>query len=235
MKTADADPQYSQLSRIFWTGVAILAVWLVVLIAAALWKPDPYAKGGILVVQLMFMGRFVSNATGVQMGFDDAYLLFQSIFQDVWLTLVFLPVLTRAFQGGTPRGWIGRIIALTRRGAEVNRRVVEPFGAVGLWCFVFLPLWGTEVMVGVFMGFIMGLRIWLNLFVNLSSHTISCFAMVWLSQEMHDLAATVGSGYTKYLVWVVIAAVIALTLAYSRYVAWRNRKRLEIPPKSEPS
>lgn len=225
METHCISRQYSQLNRIFWTGVAILVAWAIILVIIGFWKPDPYADGWILVVQLMFLGRLVSNATGVQLGFSDDYLLFQSIVQDTWLTLIFMPLLINAYYGTTRARGLGRIVAATRKSAEANRAVVEPFGIVGLWLFVFFPFASTGVMVGGFLGFLIGMRLWVILATILSAHVLSCIATIFVSIEVKESLAALDNRYTHYLVWLAIAVVVVGSLGYGRYVSMRDKRR----------
>jgi L-asparagine transporter-like permease len=86
---------------------------------------------------------------------------------------------------------------------------VRPFGIIGLFVFVFLPFWMTGPVVGSIIGFLIGLRPWVNLVVVLGSTYIAIGIWALLLNELSAWAATVN----QYAPWGLVVAIVLLAAA----------------------
>ena len=86
--------------------------------------------------------------------------------------------------------------------------MVRHFGIAGLFVFVFAPFWMTGPVVGAIIGFLIGLRPWVNLAVVLLSTYIAIGVWALLLNELNIWAATVNqfAPYALVLAIVLIAA-----------------------------
>jgi uncharacterized membrane protein len=214
------------LRRIHRAGWALFAVWALVLVAWGILRPDPYAQGWRLVLELAFVGRLVSVADGIASGFHQGYLLFQNGLQDIILLLVAYPWVVAAYQGAVRRGVIGRGIDRVRRTAEGHKRIVEPLGVIGLWAFVFFPFWSTGALVGGVVGYLLGMRTWLVFASVFAGHALSVVSLVWFFDAMHDFAESIDTGIVRYLPWIVLGALVLLALATKGVKALVRRRGL---------
>ena len=209
-----------ELRIIHRTGWIIFAVWATVLIVWAVIDPEPYAQGWRLVLELLFLGRAVSIADGIASGFGSVYLMFQNGLEDIILLLILYPWVVSAYEGVSGhrllRGTIGRV----RRTAEANRKVVEPWGVVGLWTFVFFPFWSTGALVGGVVGYLLGMRTWVVFSSVFAGHLLSVASLVWLFDSTREMLASFEQGSVRFLPWVVLLVLISGTLA------WRGLKKL---------
>jgi uncharacterized membrane protein len=209
-----------ELRRIHRAGWLLFAVWAGVLVVWALIRPDPYAQGWRLVLELLFLGRAVSIADGVASGFSNIYLLFQNGLEDVVLLLVFYPWVVAAYEGVSEHQLLDKTVARVRRTAEANRRVVEPFGVVGLWAFVFFPFWSTGALVGGVVGYLLGMRTWLVFTSVIAGHLLSVVALIWFFDVTKDVLASFGQGWVRFLPWAVIGALLLGTLVWRLGQRW---------------
>lgn len=206
-------------------GWALCAGWAATLIAWAIFEPDPYAQGWRLVLELMFVGRLVSIADGVGNGFSSTYLLAQNIPQDMILLLVALPWVVRAYQFGVRNTFIGNRIDTLRKTAERNKRIVEPFGVVGLWAFVFFPFWSTGALVGGVVGYLLGMRYPLILSTIFLAHCLSVVSVLMFMDAMKDIAESFDSGIAKFFPWIILGLLILITLIYRALKTLRDRNK----------
>ena len=209
-------PALKQMQRFGW---GLLAAWSVTLVAIAIIQPDPYAQGWRLVLELLFLGRAVSIADGIASGFGRVYLLFQNGLEDVVLLLLIYPWVVAAYEGVSGRRFIRITVARVRRIAETNRSVVEPWGVMGLWAFVFFPFWSTGALVGSVVGYILGMRTWVVLMSVFTGHFLSVVSLVWFFDFTHSTLAALEHGWVRFLPWVVLAGLFFGTLA------WRGVRR----------
>ena len=203
------------LTRIGHLGWALFAVWSAVLVVWGIVDPDPYASGWRLVVELAFLGRLVNIADGTAAGFSNVYLLIQSGVQDIVLLLVSYPVVIAAHEGSLKRGgFFGRRIDALRRTAERQKHLVEPFGAIGLWVFVFFPFWSTGALVGGVVGYLLGIRTAVVFGSVFTGHVLSVVLLIWFFDFMSELAAAIDGGLARYAPWIVLAALFGGMFLY---------------------
>jgi uncharacterized membrane protein len=167
------------LRLIYASGIALLAAWAVTITTWGILRPDPYADGWRLVAELAFVGRAVNIADGTQAGFSNLYLWIQSGIQDIAFLLILYPLAVAAFEHGMEGTFLGNRIARVRRTAERHRPTLEPFGAVGLFVFVFVPFWSTGALIGSVVGYLTGLRTATVLVICASGHLASVGSLIW--------------------------------------------------------
>lgn len=95
-----------------------------------------------------------------------------------------------------------------RKNAERHKRIVEPFGAIGLWVFVFFPFWSTGALVGGVVGYLLGMRTWVVMASVLSGHVISVVSLIWFFDTMYEVAEEINRGAGRFLPWIALGVVI---------------------------
>lgn len=198
----------------------MFVVWAGGLIVWALLQPEPYADGWRLVLELLFLGRAVSIADGIANDFGPLYLLFQNGLEDIVLLLVLYPWVVAAYEGVAEHPLLEKTINPVRRTAEANRRIVEPFGVIGLWAFVFFPFWSTGALVGGVVGYLLGMRTWLVFTSVVAGHLISVVSLVWFFDLTREMLGAFEEGWVRFLPWLVLAVLALGTLI------WRMGRRL---------
>ena len=204
------------LKRIQQFGWVLFALWTVTLAVIALVQPDPYAQGWRLVLELLFLGRAVSIADGIASGFGSVYLLLQNGFEDIILLLIVYPWVVAAYEGVAGFRPLRRTIDRVRRTAEANRKVVEPWGVLGLWMFVFFPFWSTGALVGSVVGYLLGMRTWVVFASVFTGHFLSVAGLVWTFDLTREMLASFEHGWVRFLPWGVLALLFGGTLAWRR-------------------
>ena len=195
-------------------GWVLFAVWAVTLVTWGVVRPDPYAQGWRLVLELAFLGRLVNIADGAapEHGFSNIYLFIQSGPQDVILLLIVYPLFVRAYKGSGKKGIIGGTLERIRRTAERHKAVVEPFGAIGLWAFVFFPFWSTGVLVGGLVGYLLGLRAVVTFSSVLLGHFISVVVLIFFFDATYEAAESFSESGARFIPWIVLVLVLTLGL-----------------------
>ena len=225
-----------ELRRIQRFGWGLFLVWSAILVAVAVVKPDPYAGSWRLVLELLFLGQAVSIADGIADGFGSAYLMFQNGLQDIVLVLILYPWVVAAYEGVAGYRPLRRTIERVRRIAEANRKVVEPWGVIGLWAFVFFPFWSTGALVGSVVGYLLGMRTPVVFSTVFAGHLVSVASLVWLFDSTRDMLASLERGWVRFLPWVVLAVLFLGTLAWkaikSAFAATRSGTSRNGPSRS---
>lgn len=213
-----------QHAWIAWSGWLLLAVWATTLVVWGVVEPDPYAQGWRLVAELAFLGRLVSIADGIALGFSTGYLLFQSGLQDIVLLLIAYPPLVAVCEGATRRrSLVGRWLEQVRRTAEKHKSRVEPLGALGLWIFVFFPFWSTGALVGGVVGYLLGMRTRVVFASVFAGHLLSVVSLVFFFDAVAGAVQSVNSGVVRFLPWIVLGLLIVGTLIARRLRRYNER------------
>jgi uncharacterized membrane protein len=84
------------------------------------------------------------------------------------------------------------IFAKLRATAEARRGAVSNFGVAGLFIFVFMPFWMTGPAVGSIIGFLIGIRPWVNIAIVLSSTYVAICLWGLLLNELNKWASAFG-------------------------------------------
>jgi len=101
--------------------------------------------------------------------------------------------------------------------AKVSRGNVSKFGFVGLFIFVFMPFWMTGPVVGSIIGYLLGMRPWVNIAVVLSATFVAIGVWGLLLNELNAWAAA----YDRLAPFALVAAAALIVLS-SHF--WQRRK-----------
>lgn len=215
-----------ELRRIHRAGWTLFLIWAAALIGWGTSDPEPYADGWRLVLELAFLGRVVSISDGVVSGFGNGYLIFQNTLQDIILLLVVYPWAVSAYERSATDGLFNATLWRFRHSIEGHRSRVEPWGVLGLLVFVFFPFWSTGALVGGALGYLLGMRTKVVFTSIIVAHSLSVATLVVFFDATHDLAVEFGASWIRFLPWILLVALIAISLAVR---GWRRLRDGESP------
>jgi hypothetical protein len=104
--------------------------------------------------------------------------------------------------------WLNKIFERTRAAAEARKGIVQRYGIIGLFVFVWFPLWMTGPMIGCVIGFLLGLRVWLTIAAVLGGTYVAIFGWAFFLRRFHDLVASYSSYATMILMTVLVIIII---------------------------
>ncbi len=221
------EPSRTTLHLISLCGWMLFVAWAATLIIWGFVQPDPYAQGWRLVAELAVLGHVLNVADGINSGFSKIYLLVQSGLQDIILVLIVYPWVVRGYQGMETRGWVGKSIDNFRKSAEKHQKYVEPFGAIGLWVFVFFPFWSTGALVGAVIGYLIGLRTWVNFVSVLTGHALAVICTIWFFDFVHEWVESVSRTTVQYLPWAIGGGLVLMWISSQIYKRLRGPRAAE--------
>lgn len=105
------------------------------------------------------------------------------------LVLLFYPLFVFSWRRLVEVRGLSKIISRTTRAAEANRETIQKYGVIGLLVFVWFPFWMTGPVVGCAIGFLLGLRTWLNLTVVLAGTYLAIGGWALLLRVLHARVA----------------------------------------------
>ncbi|MFZ9126694.1 MAG: small multi-drug export protein [Steroidobacteraceae bacterium] len=119
----------------------------------------------------------------------------------------------------TPR-W-NALMGRMRAAATQHQGRVQRYGIVGLFFFVFTPFWMTGPVVGAIIGFLIGLRPWVNLGVVLGATYIAIGVWALLLNELNRWLGA----YNQLAPFALVMALILLALSGKLLRSPRNGQR----------
>ena len=88
-----------------------------------------------------------------------------------------------------------------------------------MFIFVWIPFWMTGPVVGAIIGFLIGLRSWVNLTVVLSGTCLAILAWALLIQKLHSLV----EGYGSFVPMAMVLGFILVILLRRVYAKGRGK------------
>lgn len=195
-------------------GVGLALTGLMLLAFGIGWHlfPDSVLPYAIMTGLNLIIGREAGMSFGYANGFDHAHVVPLNILIETIQVLVIYPLFVLSTRQLIRLRTLQPFITRIHRAAESRGGMVRKFGIAGLFVFVFAPFWMTGPVVGAIIGFLIGLRPWVNLAVVLVSTYVAIGVWALLLNELNVWAATVNqfAPYALFLAIVLIAAAMHL-------------------------
>jgi uncharacterized membrane protein len=109
-----------------------------------------------------------------------------------------------------------------RNSAEKNKGWVRRFGLLGLFLFVLFPFWMTGPIVGCIIGYILHMRIWVNLSVVLGGTYVAIFAWATIFRSIQKEVQAYGVWAPAGIVGMVVALSLAMHLYHRKVKSSQN-------------
>ena len=173
----------------------------------------PYA---IMTGLNLIIGREAGMSFGYASGFGHAQVVPLNILIETIQVLVIYPLFVQSTRHLIRLRALEPFIMRIHRAAASRGGVVRHFGIAGLFVFVFAPFWMTGPVVGAIIGFLIGLRPWVNLAVVLVSTYIAIGVWALLLNELNAWAADVNR-YAPYALFVAIVLIAVAMQVLGRH------------------
>jgi uncharacterized membrane protein len=210
--------------RLLLSGVALALIYTLWLGAKLLISPeDSQVLVGMTATQILF-GRAAGMAFGYQMNLESRTVIVICIIIETTLVLIFYPLFVFSWQHLLALRWLRRFFDRTRRAAEARKDWVQRYGIIGLFVFVLFPFWMTGPVVGSVIGFLLGLRIWVNMTVVLGGTCAAIFGWAFLMRQFHEQLASYSS-YAATALVVLLAIIIIVGHMLYRTLHENKNKR----------
>ncbi len=180
----------------FWLGVKLLIS-----------PEESQVLVGMTATGVMF-GRAACMAFGYSLGLEHSTVIPICIIIETILVLIFYPLFVLSWRHLLVVNWLKNIFERTRKTAEAQRGKVQRYGIIGLFVFVWFPFWMTGPVVGCVIGFLLGLRVWLNMTVVLTGTYVAIFGWAFFLHELHDRMAS----YSSYAAMVLMALLVIIII-----------------------
>jgi uncharacterized membrane protein len=210
----------SQEGRVLLLGVALAFAYILWLGVKLLVSPDEFQDFiGMTAVDIMF-GRAAAMAFGYSLSLDHATVIPICMIVETILVLIVYPLFVLSWRHLLVLKGLKRIFDRINKSAEAHKDKVQKYGIIGLFAFVWFPFWMTGPVVGCVIGFLLGLRVWINIPVVLCGTYLAILAWGLFLKRF----ATYSSQAAMVLMALLIVVIIAGSLLHGTLRENRNRK-----------
>lgn len=204
-------------------GVGLLLTALMLLVFGIGWHlfPNNVLPYAIMTGLNLIIGREAGMSFGYASGFGHAQVVPLNILIETIQVLVVYPLFVLSARHLIRLRTLQPFIMRMQRAAEASGGMVRKFGIAGLFVFVFAPFWMTGPVVGAIIGFLIGLRPWVNLAIVLVSTYIAIGVWGLLLNELNTWATTVNrfAPYALFVAIVLIAVALHMLVRHRDHTA----------------
>ncbi len=200
--------------RILLVGVALAFAYILWLGVKLLVSPDEFqVLIGMTAMDIMF-GRAAAMAFGYSLDLTHTKVISICMMIETILVLIVYPLFVFSWQHLLVIKGLKKVFDRIRKSAEARKDKVQRYGIIGLFAFVWFPFWMTGPGIGCVIGFLLGLRAWVNITVVVSGSCLAIFVWGLFLGRFHDSVATYSSQAAMMLMVLLIVIIIVGTLLH---------------------
>jgi uncharacterized membrane protein len=194
--------------RILAAGLLLALLSVGAVLMTWLWWPESVQSLLAMTATNVVFGRAAGLSVGYAAGLGQALVTLANMVVETVLVLLVYPLFVLSWRHLLDVRPLRRLVTRTTDAAEAHRDTIQRFGVPGLLVFVFFPFWLTGPVVGCAIGFLLGIRPWLNLTVVLGGTYLAIVCWSLFLGELHARVAVYGPLSSLLLVIIVILLVI---------------------------
>ena len=200
--------------RLLLAGVALALIYTFWLGIKFVLSPDEsQILIGMTATEIMF-GRAAGMAFGYSLGLEHITVIPVCMMIETVLVLIFYPLFVFSWRHLLVIKRLENVFGRMHKAAETHKGKIQKYGLVGLFVFVWFPFWMTGPVVGCVIGFLLGLRVWLNITVVLVGTYAAIFGWAFFLRQLHERVASYSSYATMVLLALLVVIVVVGHLLY---------------------
>jgi uncharacterized membrane protein len=211
--------------RILAAGLILAALMLLAFGAGWLLIPGGILEYAAMAGLNLVIGRAAGMSFGYASGLGHAQVVPLNMLVETIQVFIVYPLFVLSWKHLIEPRALRPLVARLHGAAESRGGMVRKFGIAGLFVFVFVPFWMTGPVVGSIIGFLIGLRSWVNLTVVLVATYLAIGAWALLLNELSAWAAT----FNRFAPYALVLAIVLIVAA--SHLLHRRRTR----PASKPA
>lgn len=171
--------------------------------------PDRILQYAAMTGLNLVIGRGAGLSFGYASGMGHLQVVPLNMLVETLQVLVVYPLFVLGWRHLIRLPGLKAFVSRMQAAAEMRGGPVRKFGIVGLLVFVFAPFWMTGPVVGSIIGFLIGLRPWVNLAVVLCATYAAIGVWALLLNELNAWAAA----FHRLAPWALLAAIVLIVAA----------------------
>jgi uncharacterized membrane protein len=196
----------SSEGRLLAVGLALAGLLLLAFGIGWQLFPDSVLTYAAMTGLNLVIGRAAGMSFGYASGFGHAQVVPLNMVVETIQVMLVYPLFALSWRQLIRLPRLEAFLANLRHAAELRGGTVRRFGIAGLFMFVFLPFWMTGPVVGAIIGFLIGLRPWVNMGVVLVATYVAIGVWALLLNELSAWAAT----FNRFAPYALFAAIVLI-------------------------
>ncbi len=196
----------SSEGRLLAVGLALAGLLLLAFGIGWQLFPDSVLTYAAMTGLNLVIGRAAGMSFGYASGFGHAQVVPLNMVVETIQVMLVYPLFALSWRQLIRLPRLEAFLANLRHAAELRGDTVRRFGIAGLFMFVFLPFWMTGPVVGAIIGFLIGLRPWVNMGVVLVATYVAIGVWALLLNELSAWAAT----FNRFAPYALFAAIVLI-------------------------
>lgn len=200
---------HSEEGRVLAIGLVLALFGISALAMSWLWSPPLSQVLVAMTAMNILFGRAAAMSFGYAVSLGHGVVVPVNMLIETILVLLFYPLFVFSWRHLVEIRGLTKVIKRTTMVAEANRETIRKYGMIGLLAFVWLPFWMTGPVVGCAIGFLLGLRTWVNLTVVLAGTYLAIGGWALVLRELHARVAE----YSVFGPMVLVALIVLIAVA----------------------
>lgn len=199
----------SEEGTMFAVGCCMLILWIETI--AALWRSDHDLWLGMLTVGFTHIlgGRAASIAQATQMGISPFLIAVLATYFDAVTMLLVYPVLVFSYKNFLERRFFRKHMLPVFDSARMNVGHLGRFKIAGVFLFVWFPFWMTGIISGSVLGFLIGLKTWVNAATVVIGSATAIICWVYAYDRLFGWLGSIHQGIPVGASLLIIGSLIA--------------------------
>lgn len=193
-------------------GLFLLGCFLIFLVLCTLFFPQYLQQLLSITATNIIFGRMAGLSIGVASQMDTTFLVGLNFFIESVMVLILYPLFVLSWKKLDLVSYapLRRFLAKSKKNAHTYEPLIKRYGVIGLILFVLTPFAMTGPVVGSFVGFLIGFKHKVTLFVVLFSTFIAIIIWIYLIKNFEkELIA-----YNDILITGLLIAALGMLLWY---------------------
>ncbi|NCA69488.1 MAG: hypothetical protein EOM91_05150 [Sphingobacteriia bacterium] len=190
-------------------GLGLCVALAITLVVSSLWSVKAAQWLASLIASNLVFGRVASMSLGYAIGLDTFAVVLVNALVETILVLVFYPLFLFSWQQLVEVRGFGSYLHRVRMSAERHQEKIRRYGLIGLFVFVWSPIWMTGPVVGCAIGILLGLGMRVTLSVVLAGTYVAMVVWGLAMQHLHDQVSRFSS-FGPLAVLAVLAVAVAV-------------------------
>lgn len=201
----------SRESVIFLLGLLLLGFYIGIAILCAIFFPKVYETIMAVTFSHIVIGRVPGITVGYAMDASFYTVVALNFAIETMLVLFLYPLFVMSWNKLLGIGLLDRWVSHARKNAEKYHTLIEKYGMLGLFIFVWFPFWMTGPIIGSFIGYLMGFRHRVTLSIVLTGTLIAIACWGLALKHLQAWAFSIDPRGP----WIIVAlAVLLITVGF---------------------
>ena len=190
-------------------GVSLALAYVFWLAVSSIFTPE---KGQLFIAMTathMLFGRVAGLSFGYTVGLGNSVVIPVSMVIETIMVLLFYPLFVLSWNHLVVFEGLRRFLGQVSEAADRHVVTIRRYGLIGLFIFVWFPLWMTGPLVGCVIGFLIGLSPLVDIFVVLGATYLAIIGWATFLHKLHGKVAM----YSPYAPMILFLIILVIGLA----------------------